>query len=553
VIKASYLGYEATSSITVLPAALESVRLEPRTLELPVGIEQQFQLWGLYSDQTERVITGSFTLTVDDDTVAGIKSSYVVEGRSLGETTLTGTFGGFSSESEVSITAAVPVSLKIIPAETPMEPGMSRTFYAGALLSDGKLVDVSSSVNWSSQDLNIVTVDSSGLVEAVGVGSTNLVATLGELTADLELEVVAELDSPWTTTGGNFARTGENLTEDGGPPTSLLWQTTLAPNPSNTRIVNPVVSANGIVYASYYVYNREYHLVALDAATGAERWSHTFDPDIHRVGEPTYADGKIYVVQSDHASNSFMWCFDAATGDSIWSSPLSVQWTNFWAPLVVEGGVFSQSGYYGGIQGWDADTGRQRFLLGLEQTDQWSPSYYRGKVYSKARNILRAHEPLSGNVLESYSVPYDSFGGQYSFPAMADGAAFVIDDGTLYRIKLSGESGPESWSTSGYFFRGVAAVSEGVVYGVSGGSLLALDAEDGDWLWSFPGDNQLSGYPIIAGDYIYVNSGQNTYAVNRRTRQMDWTVGQGGRLSIADGRLFIIGTDGVLSVYELQE
>lgn len=290
----------------------------------------------------------------------------------------------------------------------------------------------------------------------------------------------------------------------------------------------------------------------MDAATGEERWSHTFDPDIHRVGEPTYADGKIYVVQSDHASNSFMWCFDAFSGDPIWSSPLSVQWTNFWAPLVVEGGVFSQSGYYGGVQGWDADTGRQRFLLGLEQTDQWSPSYYRGKVYSKARNTLRAHEPLSGNVLDSCVLPYTSSASR-SFPALADGAAFVIDEGDLQRIKLNGESGPESWTSSGYFFRGVAAVSEGVVYGVSGGSLLALDAGDGEWLWSFPGDNQMYGYPIIAGDYVYVSSYQNTYAVNRRTRLMEWTVNMGGRLSVADGRLFIMGYDGVLAVYELQQ
>lgn len=546
-----YGGEEATTNVEVSAAVLESVRLEPDPVQVPIGIEQKIRLWGVYSDRTERDLTDVYTLTIVDESVAGIQSQNVVKGRSLGETTITGAYGGFSANAQLTTIPAIPVFLKIVPSEIPVTPGMSRHFCALATLSDGTIIDVTDTVNWNTQDPIVATVAPGGLVEALKVGSTLLEATLNELNAKHPLEVVLELDSPWKTNGGNLGRTGENLTETAGPPTSLLWQHAFAPAPTNTVFVNPVVSARGVVYVTYYIYSREHHLFALDAATGNQLWSFRFPSGISSVGEPTYDDGKVYVAQCDHSTNSFMWCFDAVSGDTVWVSPMSVQWPRFWAPLVVEGGVFSQSGYYGGIQGWDADTGRERFVERLEQTDNWSPSYYRGKVYSLARNILRAHDPISGAVLDSYLVANNTEGGRYSFPALADGAAYVINDGDLYKIAV--EAGVTSWTATGFHFRGVAAVSEGVVYGISAGSLIALDAANGDWLWNFAGDNSMYHLPIIAGDYIYVSSNANTYAVNRRTRSMAWTVAHGGKLSVADGRLFILNSDGVLKVYQLQD
>ncbi len=544
-----FQGLEASSTVAALPAALVSLRLDPSSVSLPVGLEREFRLLGLYTDQSERDVTAEASFSAADDSVAGFQSRSVMMARTEGTTTVSGSFEGQSAAAEVSVTPAVVTSLRISTRGDDLQLGMKRVFVAEAGLSDGTTADASTSVSWSLQDPTIASVTASGSLKALSLGSTTLVATLDEHRAEAAIQVGPVLPSPWTTAGGNPARTGENLAEWGGPPTDFLWQRAFAPNPTNTVFSQPVVSANGVVYAAYYVYSREYRLYALNAENGTVIWYRTF-PGISNLGQPTVSDGKLYIAQGNHSNDSFMWCFDGATGAPIWNSAMSVQWPRFWAPLVVDGAVFSQSGYYGGLQGWDADTGRSRFVVSLEQTDEWSPSYYGGKVYSLARNILRAHNPLTGATLVTYpALPSTSKGSNFS--ALADGAAFVVNGGKLFRIELDQPASAPAWTATGYNFAGVAAISDNVVYAISSGSLLATNATTGEWMWNFPGDTKLYHSPVIAGDYIYVSSTFNTYAVNRKTHLAEWTVSQGGKLSIADGKLYIMPNDAVLRAYRL--
>jgi outer membrane protein assembly factor BamB len=58
---------------------------------------------------------------------------------------------------------------------------------------------------------------------------------------------------------------------------------------------------------------------------------------------------------------------------------------------------------------------------------------------------------------------------------------------------------------------------------------------------------------VIANGYAYVASSGNTYAVDLATHQQVWTVATGGWLAVAGGDLFIAGSNGAVSAYNLSQ
>lgn len=95
-----------------------------------------------------------------------------------------------------------------------------------------------------------------------------------------------------------------------GTDGSTLWQTGLRPDWAGrgTASGGGLAVADGRVFATS-AYGR---LVALDAATGAEVWSHRFEAPV--TAAPTVLGGQVYVVSSD----SVAWVLDAATGRVAW-------------------------------------------------------------------------------------------------------------------------------------------------------------------------------------------------------------------------------------------
>jgi outer membrane protein assembly factor BamB len=72
-------------------------------------------------------------------------------------------------------------------------------------------------------------------------------------------------------------------------------------------------------------------------------------------------------------------------------------------------------------------------------------------------------------------------------------------------------------------------------------------------LWSFVGDAKLRYAPVIAGNYVYVTTGANTYVLDRTTHEVVWQTGHGGWLTIANGFLYIVQSDMTLYAYRAQE
>src|SRR6185503_2391515 len=116
--------------------------------------------------------------------------------------------------------------------------------------------------------------------------------------------------------------------------------------------VSQAAIANGRAFVSVgYYFNTGLSVRALDAITGRPLWTNNMSAACS-INPPTYDFGSVYVQRSNGDSDSQMWSFNAFTGQTNWRTSFQSQCDNYFAPVVVGGSVFADTGYYGGLTGY---------------------------------------------------------------------------------------------------------------------------------------------------------------------------------------------------------
>lgn len=340
----------------------------------------------------------------------------------------------------------------------------------------------------------------------------------------------------WPTFGNNVGHTGFQATALGNTPYQAGWSKTYA-----AAGLKPVAVGNGMVFVTS---NGDSCLSAVDASTGTELWRHQF-PSAFSINPPTFDLGRVYVQRGNHGSDSQFWCFDAATGNTNWSTPFSAQWESYAAPTVLNGGAWVNGGYYGGLYGFNTNDGSQRFFnSSLPQTSGWTPTYFNGTLYTSVGQVFRAHDPITGVVLWSLSLPGASTS---AISAISQNTAFVVGGTTLYAVNLTAQS--VLWTATGSF-KGTAAAAGGVAYVLSGSNVLAYNAATGALVGTYStGSSSISGQPIVTNDSLIVTSSTATYIFDLQTFVLKQTLASGGTASLASGVIFLAGPDGVLRTF----
>ncbi|MEM9141477.1 MAG: Ig-like domain-containing protein [Bacteroidota bacterium] len=170
-------GFQDTSEITVTaPIAVTGVDLLPDTATILLGDTQQLNAEVLPSNATDTSVTWASS----DESIATVDSSGLVTAVALGSATITVTTddGGFQDASELNV-APVPISVTAIslsPETATMSTGGMQQLIAEVLPSDA----TDTLVTWASSDESIATVDSSGLVTAVALGSATITVTTND-------------------------------------------------------------------------------------------------------------------------------------------------------------------------------------------------------------------------------------------------------------------------------------------------------------------------------------------------------------------------------------
>ena len=345
----------------------------------------------------------------------------------------------------------------------------------------------------------------------------------------------------WPTFGNGPAHPGYQPVAFGSNAFQAGWSVSYP-----TSSLNPVAVASGEAFVVPRASTS--YLSALDTASGTELWRHAFTA-ASTMNPPTADSGQVYVQRNNHSPDAQLFKINATTGATTWSVPFEAQWDSFFAPTVYQGGVWIDGGYYGGLYGLNTSDGSQRFFnSSLAQYDQWTPAYYNGTIYTWVAGVFRAHNPNTGAILWSLTETWNWNGYDMNRAIAIDqNRAFVIGNPNLYAIDLTSQNA--AWTVAGTF-TGTPATANGIVYAISSGNVIAYNLQSGAVVGTYAtGDTGLSGQPIVTTDSLIVSSSAKTYLFNLQTFALKQTLTNGGAVSLANGILYLAGTDGILRTF----
>ncbi|HIE53535.1 MAG TPA: hypothetical protein EYP85_17420 [Armatimonadetes bacterium] len=290
----------------------------------------------------------------------------------------------------------------------------------------------------------------------------------------------------------------------------------------------PVVG-QGTVYIGSYDGN----FYALDAETGAPRWTVALDSVIRAAAA---LSGELVFVPTEQGQ---LYALEVTTGERQWvrtlaSSPLT-------APIV-EGTRVYVGTTQGRVYALDCARGEIVWQVGLEGAVRGSGAVVGERIYLGTQGgYFFALNAITGETCWHYPV------GQavVSSPAVAEEKVyFGALDGQVYALHT--DTGEVRWRASGPGpIHASPAVAEGRVFiGAQDGYLYAFAAATGEHLWRQDLGGALGASPAVAGELVFAGShGGQLVALEAATGNRRWrhTTGYGiySSPAIADGRLYL--------------
>ncbi len=200
-ITATSQGMTGSTQLTIKNLTLQTITVSPGAASVNNGLTKQFTATGLFSDGTETIpsqdITGLVSWSSSTTLVATIDAhSGLATAVSPGATDITAQWNGVTSNTaaltvlnsgvlqSIAVTAASTVKV----GQPPVQLTATGTFYDSATQNTTTL-DITSQVVWNSENPDIATVDSSGVVTAVYLGHATITATIGGITGSIYLPV----------------------------------------------------------------------------------------------------------------------------------------------------------------------------------------------------------------------------------------------------------------------------------------------------------------------------------------------------------------------------
>ena len=184
-------GVEAGANITVTPSA-HSVSVQPTELAFS-AIGDTATLTATVADANgNEIANAGVAWATSDRSVAAVSPGGLVTALGVGQASVTATSGSVEASADITVTQAVH-SISVQPTELAFSAiGDTATLTATVTDSNGYGI-ANAPVAWATIDGSVATVDSTGLVTAVGVGEASVTATSGsvEASANITVEQVA--------------------------------------------------------------------------------------------------------------------------------------------------------------------------------------------------------------------------------------------------------------------------------------------------------------------------------------------------------------------------
>ncbi len=203
-------------SISISNATLSSLEISPAFANLALGSQLQLSATGVYSDASSRDLTAFVNWSSTDDSIVSIDATGLLSAHATGSVLVQANYSGQTSSSSIQVQGISLSSIDLSSNPASLSQGFHSQFKAMGTYSDGSIIDISQQVIWSSNQLSMAEVSnapgSKGRVSALGLGSLNITASLGAVSASHALTVSsASLDSIRIQPGSRLISQSEDL------------------------------------------------------------------------------------------------------------------------------------------------------------------------------------------------------------------------------------------------------------------------------------------------------------------------------------------------------
>jgi hypothetical protein len=277
-VTATLGGIGANARVTVSPAVLTNLTIEPPGAKVPAGTTIPLVARATFSDGSMRDVTNEVFWTSTDDATATVtnggsgRPAGLLTGVKAGDVMIAAFYNGVSFRARFTILAATLSSIVISPSSAMATAGLRYAYTATGVYSDGNKADVTAQVIWSTDDAAIATVSNvagaEGQLLARSAGTTEVVATLGAVAGRTKVTVTGAAPTSLvlqplsaTTTQGTPVQYTATLILSNGTTRNVTGQAQwTSSNPMVAQIVGPgraVPGAPGVttISASYLGFN----------------------------------------------------------------------------------------------------------------------------------------------------------------------------------------------------------------------------------------------------------------------------------------------------------
>lgn len=201
VISAVVQDKTASISLDVETGQLLTIDVRPADSELAVGVKQQFNAEGQFTNGESILnfdITDLVTWTSGDTNIASLSSENhgLATALASGSTEINAALNGINGNAQVNVTSVNLSRIEISAAQTTLPAGSQLALNATGVFSDNSQFDLTEQVNWQSSNTAIAQPDASGTLTAISAGTVVISASYQGQSSTLEISVSeAELTS----------------------------------------------------------------------------------------------------------------------------------------------------------------------------------------------------------------------------------------------------------------------------------------------------------------------------------------------------------------------
>ncbi|WP_167404772.1 Ig-like domain-containing protein [Vibrio penaeicida] len=190
-ITASMNGMSVTVDVFVTSAVLQSIEVMPIQRQVPAGLALIFEAQGQYSDGQSMDVSDKVVWESSNPTIATFNGR-ALTAKKPGSIDVTASMQLISSDTlTITVTPATFQNLVIRAEHNSIANGHSLQINAEAQYSDNTKVNVTNQVSWSSEDTQIATVSSAGVVNALKEGRVSINAMYQGRSTKYALEVTS--------------------------------------------------------------------------------------------------------------------------------------------------------------------------------------------------------------------------------------------------------------------------------------------------------------------------------------------------------------------------